>query len=383
MEFFFNTSNPIFFIILSMLLGVATVYIVVVYYVIPQQKKHFDEKKELELKNEKMISLFTTENPNPVFRFDHTGTILMTNDSGYAMFPGIDPVSQNLTSLIPELHTINLSDIITRLEDYSTDASINTRDYQIRVKGVPDVNFGHAYCFDITDRKRDEEKLKRTQSKLRELTTHIQDVVEINRNALAMELHDGICQTVSTIKLVAERLDEHLVNSEESEQIYTEMINIIDSAVKEIRELSYSLTPKLLGEFGLISAIQTLLDQVRTNSDLHISFQHYGNEDRISQKLEISIYRVLQEIINNILKHAHATAFSVQLFKDSNKISLLVEDNGRGFDVENAISKGGLGLLNMRERIENLNGSINFSSGKSAGTEVMIDIPLQQSYASK
>ena len=381
MEFFFSTSNPIFFIILSMLLGVATVYIVVVYYVIPQQKKHFDEKKELELKNEKMISLFTTENPNPVFRFDHDGVILMTNDSGYAMFPGIDPVNQKITILVPELRAVNLADIITRLEDYSTDASINKREYQIRVKGVPDVEFGHAYCFDITDRKRDEEKLKRTQAKLRELTMHIQDVVEVNKNTLAMELHDGICQTVSTIKLVAERLDEHLVSTEASEQVYNEMIHIIDSAVKEIRELSYSLTPKLLGEFGLVAAIQTLVEQVRNNSNLNVSFRTYGNDDRISQKLEISIYRVLQEIINNILKHAKATAFSVQLFKDSKKVSLLVEDNGQGFDVEGAISKGGLGLLNIRERIENLNGSINITSSASTGTEIIIDIPLKNKHA--
>jgi signal transduction histidine kinase len=269
----------------------------------------------------------------------------------------------------------DLEKIISELEECTLDASICGREYSVTLKGVPEVDFGHLYCFDITERILYERELEFTRSKLRELALHLQDLRESDRNSVAMELHDNICQRLSSVRLTIENFDNCAVSGEDPKQVFGEIISVVDDLIVDTRELSYTLKPKYLGEFGLVPAVQSLVDQTISKSEIKGVFKHYGFDKRLEPKLEVYIYRIIQELLNNILKHSEAARFIVQIFRDENSVKIMVQDNGKGIDKEDLSRVHGLGLVNIRERVETFNGSFSFESQKNHGTEFIIELP--------
>ncbi len=375
MEYFFSINNPLFFILLTGFILYILMYTIITKFLIPLQRTHAEEKTALELKNEKMKALFTTFSPNPVFRIDRRGEILLSNDAGMAIFGENSPIGKKIDEIIPSSRQLDIEDIIDNLKELTTDVTIFDRDYNITVKGVPDMGFAHIYCFDITERKKYEEDLEYTKWKLRELAAHLQDLRESDRNTVAMELHDNICQRLSTIKLTAENFDSALFANAQSAIRYQDMIKIIDDLIVDTRELSYSLKPRYLGDFGLVPALQTLIDQTVNKSAIKGSFNHYGFEERLDPKLEINIYRIIQELLNNIMRHSEASWFIVQIFKNESSVKVMVQDNGKGLGREPDTKWQGLGLLNIRERVSSFNGILNFESQENKGTETIIEFP--------
>jgi signal transduction histidine kinase len=374
-EYFFSTYNPLFFILITAIFIVTILYLVITKFLVPMQKMHRYEKSLLELQNEKMKALFTQFSPSPVFRFDKAGKLVLTNNAGYAVFGKSDPVGRNLRDLIPALKKFDLEKIITDLEEHTLDASILDREYSITLKGVPEVGFGHLYCFDITERILYERELEFTRSKLRELALHLQDLRESDRNAVAMELHDNICQRLSSVRLTIENIDNQQAMEGNERMQLDEITHIVDDLIVDTRELSYTLKPRFLGEFGLVPAVKTLVEQTISKSSIQGVFNHYGFEQRLDPKLETYIYRIIQELLNNIMKHSGASKFIVQIFRDAHSIKVLVQDNGKGVDKDLLAQKQGLGLVNIRERIETFNGSFSFESEKNKGTEFIIELP--------
>ena len=133
------------------------------------------------------------------------------------------------------------------------------------------------------------------------------------------------------------------------------------------------MMPRALTELGLIEAISDMLEKSLGMSTIKYEFEHFGIDERLSEKVEVSLYRVTQELINNIIKHSNAKKVNVQLLKNAGKVILIVEDDGKGISISKT---DGHGLLNMKSRINTLHGELNLEPSPNSGTLATIRIPI-------
>ena len=202
------------------------------------------------------------------------------------------------------------------------------------------------------------------------------DAEERERMRIAQELHDGIGQQLSAVKLNMSGLQSSLpLESTEQKLMMQHAIEIIDDSVKEVRNVSHSMMPNALLKSGLATAVREFLNRINTTEKLKFELEIYGLNERLENTTEIIMFRVLQEITNNIIRHSKATKVMIQLTRDENELTMMVEDNGIGFDPEK--SSEGIGLRNIRSRIEFLNGTVHFDSKANVGTTISIDVPVK------
>lgn len=205
-------------------------------------------------------------------------------------------------------------------------------------------------------------------------TTAVIDGQEEERQRLSRELHDGLAQYILAIKVKL----EHALSMKGKEQnlIIEETKNLFSETIKEIRNISNNLMPSELIEFGLIKAIKNLSKTVNQETDLEFIFKCDFTQEVYSKKIKIYLYRIIQEALNNTIKHSQASKFSVDFTEDGEKIILIIEDNGKGFDYSKRIRKSGNGLVNMKERVSLLSGKMQIFSKKNNGVKISISIPL-------
>jgi two-component system, NarL family, sensor kinase len=198
---------------------------------------------------------------------------------------------------------------------------------------------------------------------------------EKERSRIAQDLHDGVGQMMSAAKMNLSSFST-IVQLQEQEQssALSNIIKLVDESCREVRAVSHSMMPLALGKKGLPQAIDELISKV-DKSVLAISFHQEGFETRADNHTETILYRVVQECISNTLKHAYATTLDISLLNDKDGISVTLEDNGRGFNASAINSKEGIGLKNIKSRIQFLKGTIDFDSQPGKGTLVAIHIP--------
>jgi signal transduction histidine kinase len=202
------------------------------------------------------------------------------------------------------------------------------------------------------------------------------DAEEKERTRIAKDLHDGLGQQLSAVKLLTQSIQTTAADSERSEKMNA-LLKMLDDSVKEVRSVSHNMMPNALLKSGLIAAVREFIDKIVSTGLLKIDLQIVGLTNRLDTTIETVLYRVLQELVNNIIKHANANKISIQIIKhDDNNLNLVMEDDGRGFDTTNIDSFNGIGLKNIISRVEYLNGSVDFDSQPGKGTTVIIDIPL-------
>jgi signal transduction histidine kinase len=201
---------------------------------------------------------------------------------------------------------------------------------------------------------------------------------EKERTRIAKELHDGIGQQLSAAKLNISGLQALLnTNSSKEKVMLQNAIDLIDESVKEVRVVSHSMMPNALIKSGLVSAVKEFINKISSSGSLKINLEIVGLADRMEQTIETVLFRVLQELVNNIIKHSKATEVSIQLIRHENELTVLIEDNGAGFNVEQALSKdNGIGLKNIQSRVAFLNGQVFFDSHLNKGTTVTVEIPF-------
>ena len=216
----------------------------------------------------------------------------------------------------------------------------------------------------------DAEKILENESRLKAVL----DGQEEERRRIAKELHDGIGQTLSAI-----RLNYQVLASKANDPVnlndYKKLETMLESANAEVRSISHQMMPKELEQFGLVAAIEGMLSFNLDGTLLNYSFEQSGFQERISSQSELVLFRVLQELLNNVIKHSGADFLQVQLLKHAGHVVLNVTDNGLGFDVEK-YEKKGIGLLNIAGRIDGIKGNLHFESQPGYGTTVTIRIPV-------
>ncbi len=201
------------------------------------------------------------------------------------------------------------------------------------------------------------------------------DGQEMERQRLSRELHDGLGQLMIAIKL---RL-EGLIFTDRSKLIYTieGIKKLFDTTIDEVKRISYDLMPAVLFEFGLSKAIQNLCDDIENRSHIHIDFVFDCDSDKLGKIHKTYMFRIIQEAMNNIVKHAEATKVKLILKQQQNYLIFEISDNGKGFNIEERLHyKNTNGIYNMRERISLLNGNFNIQSEAKKGTKIIAEIPI-------
>ena len=201
----------------------------------------------------------------------------------------------------------------------------------------------------------------------------LMDGEEKERIRLAQDLHDGINGDLSYIKYHLSSIDYHSL-SIENKTLFDKAIDMIDFSCDQVRNISHNLSPTTINDFGLITSLKNYCAKLEVFHPIKINFQHFGNEIILSKNIETVIYRIVQELVNNIIKHAEATEAMVQINSHSNSIFITVEDNGKGF--KNTSKNSGIGLKNIASRIAFLNATLEEEHNPS-GTTFTINIDLK------
>lgn len=199
---------------------------------------------------------------------------------------------------------------------------------------------------------------------------------ENERKRIARDLHDGACVNLAAINMKVDALKEDLGNSPVLAQKVANIADDLDATYHEVRGISHDLMSKTLHATGLETALEELAGRVQqVQKGLTVDFYSNYPLDRIGGWAKIHLYRIAQELLLNVLKHAGAETVNLQLLEDEGKLLLTVEDDGRGFDPGKALANGGIGLANVRTRVEVLHGKMHLESAPEKGTFISIEIP--------
>ncbi|MCD6020155.1 MAG: Signal transduction histidine-protein kinase/phosphatase DegS [Bacteroidetes bacterium] len=208
-------------------------------------------------------------------------------------------------------------------------------------------------------------------------TKSILDAEEKERRRIAQDLHDGVGQLLSAAKLNLSNLESKLSDQNEDQKLAMQnALTLVDDSVKEVRAVSHNMMPNTLIKLGLGSAVREFITKLGNAPTLKVDLEIVGLDNRLDNQVETVLYRVIQEIINNIIKHANASHISMQLIRHDTELNVMIEDNGVGFETNNLDIYDGIGLKGIITRIEFLNGSVHFDSSVGRGTTVIIDVPL-------
>jgi signal transduction histidine kinase/Tfp pilus assembly protein PilF len=228
--------------------------------------------------------------------------------------------------------------------------------------------------------------LQKTILSLNEKKSRAATEAEIQeRKRIGQDLHDGLGQMLSVARLNISVLQQKpVLTSERKKELLDAVMQSVDEAFYELRNISHNLAPSVLATKGLVNAIRELVDQVNQSKHVKVHLEMYGLNGQLDGILENTLYRAVQELMNNAIKHANASNFDLQIIKSDDEITIMAEDDGVGFDINKTLIISGGGLANIRSRIENLKGNIFIDAKLQRGTIVSIMIPLTKpNYASK
>jgi signal transduction histidine kinase len=197
---------------------------------------------------------------------------------------------------------------------------------------------------------------------------------EDERSRLARDLHDGLGGMLSGVKQSLNSMTGNQILSETGAAALGQVIYDLDRSIGELRHIARNMMPEALVRFGLKDALRDYCDHLRLTSGLGVHYQAFGLEKRLPQQTEVILFRIAQELLNNIQKHADATQVLVQLVETDGRLHLTVEDNGKGFDPDKLRTAPGVGWLNIQSRVEYLGGTLDLRAQPGKGASVSVEL---------
>jgi PAS domain S-box-containing protein len=230
----------------------------------------------------------------------------------------------------------------------------------------------------VTERKKAEETLQQSYEEIRRLTEHLQNIREEERKTIAREIHDELGQQLTVLKMDASWLNKKLASADNGvKEKLKSLLHLLDGTVKSVRRISYELRPSLLDDLGLTSAIEWHLKEFENRSGIQTKFSADEPDLLLPDELKTGLFRIFQESLTNIARHAAAKKVEVCLQRKNGNILLSIKDNGRGFDKEKISNKRTLGILGMEERSSMMGGNCHISSKPGEGTIVTVSVPFE------
>ena len=233
----------------------------------------------------------------------------------------------------------------------------------------------------LAEQQKELEKQKNiTLIKEQEITTinAMIDGQEKERIRIAEDLHDNIGSVLATLKLHFENLK---LNREKKhfnqKELYEKTEDLIDETYQKVRSIAHAKNAGVIANKGLLVAVKIMAEKISTANKIKIEVLNFGLNKRLENNLEIAVFRIIQELTTNIIKHAEAKNATINISQFDNTLNIIIEDDGKGFDYKNVNLKNGMGLNSIKTRIEHLNGTLNIDSTLKKGTSIIINIPLK------
>ncbi len=209
-------------------------------------------------------------------------------------------------------------------------------------------------------------------------TTAIMETEEKERKRIAQDLHDSVSQLMMAAKINLSLVGNEIpFSSDAQKKQFEKAIHLVDEGFKEVRTISHNMMPQALLESGLALVIKQFIENIE-NDAIKVNFLSKGFEDHFDDTIETILYRILQECVNNVLKHAKASRLDISVIRDDENISLTIEDNGSGFDLTDKQKYRGMGLKNLQNRVNFVKGKIEIDSHPGHGTLVSVYIPVKK-----
>jgi len=297
-------------------------------------------------------------------------------------------LNRNASEIFPESIALQIKSGIDSVLDRK---KINSFEYELPINGVNCnfesyiIPFGDnkviAMVRNITKRKQVEEALRTSQSQLKKYASHLQDVREEERVLLAREIHDELGQILIALKIDLGLLKHYVIKNTENprnEDIgiqFENVLGLLDSAIKTTRKIMTGLRPEVLELVGFSEAARLHVSDFEERHHVKCQFENEISKIKISSEQSIALFRILQEALTNIAKHARATEVKINLSLQNDKIRMEIADNGIGLDRNMKAKQDSYGLIGMRERVFLLDGHLSVSGESGKGTTVMVEIP--------
>ena len=225
-------------------------------------------------------------------------------------------------------------------------------------------------------------EIQRTEKILKEQELTTIDAIisgqEKERKRLAGDLHDSVGATLAATKLQFNHLRDHKDNLKGLSKIFQKTSDLIDQASNEVRTMAHLKNSGVIAKKGLLPAIEKLANNASATNKLQVEVQDFGLNNRLENSIEITVFRIIQELVTNVIKHAKASEASISITRHKTSLNIIVEDNGCGFDGLNIQKEEGMGLSSIERRVEHLEGIMEVDSNIGHGTSILIDIPLSR-----
>lgn len=229
--------------------------------------------------------------------------------------------------------------------------------------------------WDISDRIEAENKLRDRNEEIEKLSVHLQEVREKERARIALEIHDVLGQQLTAIKMDATWIKRKSAADEQVVERISAMIALVDDTIKTVRRISSELRPGILDDLGLVAALEWQGTEFERNTGIKVTFTANVSEINLPPDVATNIFRIYQEALTNVARHAYATRVDSRFSLEDEEISLEVEDNGIGFSPEETRSRKSIGLISMKERARSFNGNLTIVSNAPHGTAILLNAP--------
>ena len=231
-------------------------------------------------------------------------------------------------------------------------------------------------CSDITKRKNTEIELNKSNKKLHELTLHMQEVIENEKKKIALDLHDDLGQKLTALHMDLSWLKTRIIKDlpHLSDKL-NDMAELLNLSMKNVQEIATELRPSILDNLGLISAVEWLLEEYMRKSNIEYQFDVSPEGIKINKQLTVAIFRIIQEALTNVVRHANATIVKVSIEKESNLLNVMIKDNGKGITKSNIEGSKSFGLMGIKERASVFKGKVEITGELNKGTKLLVKIP--------
>ena len=380
-DLLFYLYNPILISALIFLVIILFIYLSYKHIYNPLLLRYKSEKQKFEIKTARLLVLFSELDPNPIIRINSGGRIVGLNKAASEKFENIEVDSNKIMELLKDID-FDLKKSIKNNKSLILTKEIDDKTYEINFHGISYLKMAQLYFLDVSERKEYERQMKIYQKLLQDSSAHLNEVLENDRKKISSLLHDSIGQNLLLIKLnIMNYRKNHKIEMDENE--YNRTIDLLESAITEVKEIARNLRPLNIEELGLTMVLKMMCSKVAKEAAIKANVQICEMRRDLDRELEMCIFRVIQEALNNIIRHSKATKFAVDLTRDGSMVNLIISDDGIGFKPKKLMNEKyiseGMGILSMQERVERQNGSFQIDSDFNNGTTIISQFKIDKS----
>lgn len=377
-ELIFNVYNPVYLSAFILVVLILLLYISYRYIYNPLLRKHRKEKENLELQTAKLLVLFSELDPNPIMRINTSREIVGLNRAAKEKFNNIKINVDKLDVILKKMD-FDIKQSILDNQSFVITQKLNGNFYEINFHGISFLEMAQLYFLDVSVKKEYGEQMNLYQKLLSNSSAHLHKVLEEERSKFSRLLHDSIGQNLLLIKMNI--LNQKKINREAlNESEFEKALELLESTITEVKEISRNIRPLNIEELGLNTVLKSMCMKVSKEYGIETNVQIPDSDIILNNDLEVCIYMVVQEALNNIMRHSKAKKVTVNLDIKDETTTLIISDDGIGFKPTQLLNEryisDGLGILNMQEQVERLNGSFHIDSSNNHGTIIIADFSL-------